>query len=305
MLSPHVPDLAGLQLLLAVERTGSIGAAGAEAGISQQAASARVQAVEAQVGVPLLVRTPQGSRLTAAGALVARWALPVVDAARELDAGIGSLRSDRAAHLRVAASLTVAEHLAPRWFVALRARLGTEVSLVATNSDAVAAAVTAGEADVGFVEGPDAPAGLRARTVGHDQLLVVVDPDHPWATRTEPLTATELAATPLVAREAGSGTRRALARALADHLPTGTVLAPPAMELASAAAVRAAVAAGVAPGALSTLAVADDLALGRLVPVAVAGVDLHRVLRAVWRTGAEPPAGPARDLVAIARAGRT
>ena len=135
-----MPDLAALALLLAVERTGSIAAAGAEAGVSQQAASARVHATEAQVGVPLLVRTPQGSRLTPAGALVARWALPVLDAARELDAGIGSLRAESAAHLRVAASLTVAEHLAPRWFVTLRARLGTEVSLVATNSHAVAAA---------------------------------------------------------------------------------------------------------------------------------------------------------------------
>lgn len=300
MLSPRVPDLAGLALLLAVERTGSIGAAGTEAGISQQAASARVHAMEVQVGVPLLVRTPRGSRLTAAGALVARWAVPVVDAARELDAGIDSLRADRGAHLRVAASLTVAEHLAPRWFVALRARAGTEVSLLATNSDAVAAAVAAGEADVGFVEGPDAPAGLRSRTVGHDRLLVVVAPDHPWARRGAPLTVAELAATPLVAREAGSGTRRALARALAAHLPGGATLAAPAMELASAAAVRAAIAAGVAPGALSTLAAADDLALGRLVSVAVEGVDLHRALRAVWRTGEQPPAGPARDLVALA-----
>lgn len=304
VLGPHVPDLAALQVLLAVERTGSISAAAAEVGTSQQAASARVHAMEAQVGVPLLVRTTRGSRLSPAGALVARWAGPVVAAAHELDAGIASLRGSRTAHLRVAASLTVAEHLAPRWFVALRERTDAEVSLLVANSAAVAAAVAADEVDLGFVEGPDAPAGLRARTVGRDRLVVVVAPGHPWADRRAPVTAAELAATALVARESGSGTRGVLGRALAAHLPAGTALAPPALELASAAAVRASIVAGVAPGALSTLAVADDLALGRLVAVPVAGVDLDRTLRAVWRTGAEPPAGPARDLVALAGSAR-
>jgi hypothetical protein len=50
---------------------------------------------------------------------------------------------------------------------------------------------------------------------------------------------------------------------------------------------------------LSSLAVKDDLAAGRLVAVAVEGVDLRRSLRAVWPAG-QRPTGPARDLLAIA-----
>lgn len=56
----------------------------------------------------------------------------------------------------------------------------------------------------------------------------------------------------------------------------------------------------VAPGAMSTLAVAVDLQRGTLVRVEVAQVDLGRTLRAVWAVGQEPPAGPARELVALA-----
>jgi DNA-binding transcriptional LysR family regulator len=304
-LSPHLPGLTALELLLAVQQTGSLSAAGARTGTSQQAASARIRAVEAQVGLPLLVRSPRGSVLSPAGRLVAQWAEAVLDAAQELDAGIASLRAGRTATLRLAASLTTAEHLVPRWLVALRAaqsaagRVPTSVELVSANSDAVVAAVATASADLGFVEGPDAPAGVRSRVVGRDRLIVVVAPGHPWARRRTALSAAVLAGTALVSREAGSGTREALVRALVGHRS-----AEPALVAASSAEVRTAIAAGVAPGALSTLAVADDLALGRLVAVAVAGVNLSRSLRAVWATGTEPPAGPARELVALAARGQ-
>ncbi len=70
-LSPHVPDLAALELLLDVARTGSLNRAAGRAGVSQQAASARIASMEAQTGVPLVHRTPRGSRLTAEGVVVA------------------------------------------------------------------------------------------------------------------------------------------------------------------------------------------------------------------------------------------
>ena len=293
VLSERVPDLRSLQLLLAVRDTGSLGAAGAACGTTQQAASARLRAVEAQVGVRLVVRGARGSHLTPAGELLAHWADAVLAAATSLDAAVAALRADAATHLRLAASLTVAEHLVPRWLAGLAGRARAEggpapvVSLRTANSDDVEALVRAGEVELGFVEGPRAPAGLPGTVVGTDELVVVVAPDHPWARRRGPLAAAELAATALVAREEGSGTRSALEGALA---------------VASAAAVRASVVAGVAPGALSSLAVADDLALGRLVAVPVRGVDLRRRLRAVWAGGATPPAGPARTLLALAAA---
>jgi DNA-binding transcriptional LysR family regulator len=305
VLSPQVPSLEALQVLLAVDRAGSLRAAAAEVGVSQQAVSARMRSIEAQVGVPLLNRSPRGSQLNQAGVLCAQWAFRVLAAAAELDAGITSLRTDQRSRLRVAASQTVAEHLMPGWLVAFQARLppsaglGPEIELTATNSEAVLELVLTGVADVGFVEGPGIPRGLRSRVVAHDRLAVVVPPSHRWARRRSPVPAAELAATPLVSRESGSGTRRALADALTEHLAAGTTLAAPAMELSSAGAVRAAVIAGAGPGALSLLAVSDDLALGRLVEVPLADVDLTRRLRAIWQGAGQPPAGPVRDLIAV------
>ena len=51
------------------------------------------------------------------------------------------------------------------------------------------------------------------------------------------------------------------------------------------------------PAVLSRPAVADDLAVGRLRAITVAGLDLHRQLQAIWVGGRTPPAGAVRDLL--------
>jgi DNA-binding transcriptional LysR family regulator len=309
VLSPHVPDLSALEALLAVAHTGSMNAAAHEIGTSQQALSARIASLEARTGLPLVVRTTRGSTLTAPGRLLAQWATRVLEAAAELDAGLAALREDRRDRLRVSASLTIAEQLLPAWLVALRARAlhaGTapvEVFFTAGNSDAVLHQVRAGEADVGFIEGPTAPKDLRSRIIGHDELVTVVRPDHPWARRRSPVTARELAATALVSREEGSGTREALLAALADALGPDTHPVQPTLQLSTTAAVRAAVLAAAGPAVLSELAVRDDLATGRLRRVPVAGLDLRRSLRAVWQDTRQPPQGAVRDLIAHASSG--
>lgn len=309
-LSPKLPDLHAWEVFLAVARTGSLNAAAGQVGVSQQAVSARIASIEAQTGVVLVTRSARGSTLTPAGTVVAEWAARLLDVAEHLDTGLASLREDHRATMRVSASQTVAEQLLPGWLVRLAAtaaRAGAptaEVVLTATNSEHVVEDVRDGSADVGFVEGPTAPRGLRSKAVGHDRLVVVCRPDHPWTRRTRGVTAADVAATPLVSREVGSGTREALATALRRSLGPTSTIAASVLALSTSTSVRAAVVAGAAPAVLSELAVTDDLASGRLVEVAVADLDLRRTLRAVWVGGATPPAGPVRDLVAIASAPR-
>jgi DNA-binding transcriptional LysR family regulator len=302
-LPPRVSDLTGFDLLLTVARRGSLGRAAEEHGISQPAASARIRQLEGRLGLALIERSPRGSRLTPSGALVADWAQAAVDAAAALDAGVTALRRERDSRLRIAASLTVAEYLLPVWLTALRAvDPAAAVSLTSVNSAEVAEAVLAEEADIGFVEGPSRPEGLRAEPVARDTLTVIVAPSHPWARRRSGVPAAELAATALVAREAGSGTRRHLEEALRDQ--AGVERVPPLAEFSSTTAIKAAVAAGAGPAVLSSLAVAAELSAGTLRAVPVTGLDLNRTLRAVWLSGRRL-AGPARDLYAIAaRSGR-
>jgi DNA-binding transcriptional LysR family regulator len=150
--------------------------------LPQPAASARMRLLEAQLGLALIERSPRGSRLTPAGALVAGWAQAAVDAAAALDVGLVALRQERDSRLRIAASMTVAEYLLPVWLTALRTTdPGAVVALSAVNSAEVAQAVLADAADIGFIEGPEIPDGLHAEPVGRDTLTLVIAPAHPWA----------------------------------------------------------------------------------------------------------------------------
>jgi molybdate transport repressor ModE-like protein len=305
----RMPDLIALQLLTAVQREGSFSAAGAVLGVSQQAVSSRIRSLEELVGAQLFTRSPRGAVLTSEGALVCEWAQEVLDAAERLDAGIGSLRDEQARRLRVAASQTIAGHLLPQWLVTLRRQEEasgsplTAVELSVGNSRWTADAVRSGHADLGFIETPLLPPDLASTTVSDDELIVVTAPDHPWSRRRIALTAAELAQTPLVTREEGSGTRDALESALTRTVP-GAELTSPAIELATSAAVRSAIAAGIAPGVLSRMAVRDDLVLGRLVAIAVDDLSLHRPLSAIWLKNSTSPSARARDLLAIATEGR-
>jgi DNA-binding transcriptional LysR family regulator len=313
-----VHDLGALRALREVGRQGSIAAAGSVLGVSQQALSARMRTLERVMGVTLLARTPSGSHLTEQGRLVVGWAEDVLDAADRLEAGLRSIRSGVSHRLAIAASQTIAEHLVPHWLVELRGleqhvngasdaaghAAGyppTVVELTVANSTGVLQLVRDGKARLGFIETPHLPSDLVTEHVRDDELLVVTAPGHPWARRRRPLGLAEIAATPLVMREAGSGTRDTLTDRLAAEDPP---LRPGiAMELGTSAAVRSAIAAGVGPGVLSRLAVRDDLVLGRLVAVEVAGPPLTRQLTAVWKLGDPlPPEG--QRLLAVATAGR-
>ncbi|MFK0019379.1 LysR family transcriptional regulator [Streptomyces sp. NPDC090798] len=290
----RVPDLGALELLLAVARLGSLGRAARELGITQPAASSRIRSMERQLGVALVDRSPRGSRLTDAGALVTDWARRVVEAAEAFDAGAQALRDRRDSRLRVAASMTIAEYLLPGWLLALRAqRPDTAVSLLAGNSTAVAERLLAGEADLGFVEGLSVPAALDSTVIAHDRLIVVTAPGHPWARRRAPLAGAELAATPLILREEGSGTRQVLDAALGG-------LARPLIELSSTTAVKAAAVSGAGPAVLSELALGEELSAHRLVSIPLSDIQLRRALRAVWPTG-HRPTGPARELLSLTR----
>ena len=297
-LPSRVTDLAAFDLLLSVAQLGSVGAAARAHRISQPSASARIRSLERRLGFDLLQRSARGSQLTREGALVADWARTTVDAAAALEAGITALRRESDSLLSVAASLTVAEYLLPRWLAALYGSApAVSVALTAGNSEEVAAAVLDGTAQLGFIESPDVPHGLRCRPVARDTLTVIVAGGHPWARRRSGIAPQELATASLVSREAGSGTRRYLEHALARQ--TGVTLVPPLLQLSSTTAIKAAVMEGVAPAVLSSLAVAGEIASGVLRPVPVIGLDLNRTLRLVQCKG-RALTGPARDLAAIA-----
>lgn len=108
-----------------------------------------------------------------------------------------------------------------------------------------------------------------------------------------------MAALALTSRELGSGTREIVDVALAAHELTSV---PAAAEFTTSTAMRQAIRAGSPPGFLSLRTIGDELRTRALVVIPTSGLSLVRTFRAIWVGGSTPPAGPIRDLLAIATA---
>lgn len=283
--SHDTPELADLDLLASVAELGSLGRAAQRHLVSQPAVSMRMTQLEQRLGLRLLERAPSGTRLTVDGEKMLAAGRRVLAEAAALMATVETLRAQRRSHLRLAASFTIADQLVPGWLAQLDASpgygsggAGLGVTVEVSNSAGVLARVGEGSVDLGFVEGALAPpAGFASEELREDDLVVIVHPRHPWANRKTPVQARELARTPLIVRELGSGTREVLDAALSAW---GGVRAR--LELGSTESIMSAARGGQGPAVVSVLAAADDLTTGRLARVTTEGVDLRRTLRAVW-----------------------
>ncbi len=294
-MTDSLPNLRALALFLAVLDEGSLGAGARRLGMHQPNASRMLAQLESDAGAPLLERHPRGSRPTPAGLELAAHAEVLIGAARDFNAWMRQSDAADAVELRVAASMTIAEYLLPAWLAELRRRAPrVRVALEVLNSTQVLTEIRDGHLQLGFVETPHLPGWVNTRVVQEDELAVVIAPHHPWAERPAPVSLDELASTPLVVREGGSGTREAFEGLLGDR-----PLAEPAQVLSSNAAVRIAVAAGAGPAVLSKLTVAPQLDSGELLQVQIQGVRVRRPLTAVW-TGPRRLGGAAAELLSVA-----
>jgi DNA-binding transcriptional LysR family regulator len=289
-------DLQAMRMIAFLEEEGSLGAAGRRLGVSQPAASACLRAFEARWQLRIADRTPRGTRLTPDGLTVAAWArdlLHQIDTVRGGLEALSARASQQGTDLSVAASLTVAEFVLPRWIAELRASMPeVHLRLQVQNSDRVEELVRSGTCQLGFVESAVVSPDLARRVVGTDRLVVVVHPGHPWARRSTPLSRKQLREAEFVLREEGSGTRSTFERALAAR-PRVAMVATSTTTLVNAAR------AGVGPAVVTPYAVRASLEIGELV-IVEHELDLDRPLTAIWKRDQRVD-GPAAALLLLVR----
>jgi DNA-binding transcriptional LysR family regulator len=165
-----------LETLLAVARTGSVGAAARQQHITSSAVSQQIRRLETHFETKLLERAGRGVRLTAAG----EAAVPIVrelwSSAESAFGQLAELAGRPATTVRVAASDYLGKGLlAP----VLRALLDEDppvrFELVTTHSSAGVRLVATGEVDLAVVTGQETPRGLEDRHL-FDQPFVWVGP---------------------------------------------------------------------------------------------------------------------------------
>ncbi len=252
-----------LRVFVAVAERQHVTRAAESLNLAQSAASAAIAALEERHGTKLFHRVGRRIELSEEGHIFlgeARAVLSRADAAERVLAELGGLKRG---HLRVQASQTISGYWLPRHLVAFRmAYPQIDLHVAIGNTAQVAAAVLAGDAELGFVEGEVSEALLSVQQVARDRLLILVGVGHPWCGR-HGVTVEDVRASEWVLREIGSGTRSAFEAGLAGlGIPADQLKV--VLELPSNEAVRAAVEAGLGATCLSASVAAPALEAGLL-----------------------------------------
>ncbi|AFK53784.1 LysR family transcriptional regulator [Tistrella mobilis] len=252
-----------LRIFVAVAEHAHVTRAARALNLTQSTVSAAIAALEARHGVALFHRVGRGIELAETGRIFLEEARAVLARAAAAEQALADLAGNPRGRLRIHASQTVANYWLPARLIGFMADFpAVAVEIAIGNTAEVAAAVRAGTADLGFVEGPVEDPSLSERLLPGDRLMLVVGAGHPWAALPR-VAPGQLAETPWVLRERGSGTRAEFEVALAG-LGVDPDTLNVVLELPSNESVRAAVEAGAGATALSALVVAGGLALGSL-----------------------------------------
>jgi DNA-binding transcriptional LysR family regulator len=231
--------------------------------IAQSAASHAIAALEARYDTALFHRVGRRITLSDAGRALLVEARTILGQVERAELTLGAFNDLLRGTLRVEASQTIAGYWLPARLGAFhREHPGISLRLAIENTQQVVESVLSGAAELGFVEDDVSHPQLVCHRVATDRLIVVVAPDHPWASLAR-LDPANLLDSPWVRREAGSGTRSAFEHA-ATAMNVDIAHLKVTMELPSNEAVRAAAEAGLGAAVLSASVVAPSLEAGLL-----------------------------------------
>ncbi|WP_246388845.1 LysR family transcriptional regulator [Microvirga mediterraneensis] len=282
-----------LRLFSAVARHRGFSLAAEALHISQPAVSKGVRELEGQLGTALLERGPGGVRLTESGEILMGYAQSLFAVEQAAEEAMDALRGLHRGTLRIGASTTIATYVLPPILSSFaKSYPAIELRLTSANTASIADLLVSRELDVAMVEGPINTDELMVSPWRNDELVFIVSPAHPLASRPEGVSLEELAGEAIVLREPGSGTRDVAWEALqSSGIALGRIL-----EVSSNEAIAQVVAAGFGIGIVSSAVVADQIELGRVVRLEVGERTIRRTLSRLFLPGRQPsPAAIAFD----------
>ncbi len=264
-----------LRMFATVVRTGSFSRAAEALHVSQPAISKGVADFELQIGSRLLDRVPKGVRPTREGQALMRHAEALFATERAAEEEMRSFRNLREGSLRIGASTTIASYMIAEYLgIFHNAYPNIDLHIISANTREIADLTIGHEVDIALVEGPITDENLIAKPWQTDVMELIVGPHHPFATAMMPIDPHTIETETLIVREPGSGSREVVTKALADHgiEPRRT------LEIGSTEAIKQAVAGGLGVSIVSTAAVTDQTAQGRLKIIPMRDLKIQRRL---------------------------
>lgn len=283
-----------IQAFLEVARTGNVTRAAESLYVTQPALTARIQALERELGETLFVRTGRGVRLTDAGRVFLPCAERAVQSVEEGRQAILDLRSASAGRLALGAAPAVSTYVLPpvlKRFAGLHPRV--DVAVRTGHSEEILEMVLTDEVQVGLVRTLRHP-DIDAIPLYDDELILVCYPRHRFARR-EAVELAEVGVERLIMFDRTSSYFE-LTQSL--FLRSG-VVAHTVMELDNIEAAKKMVEEGLGVALLPRVSVARELATGHLSAVTIHDAPaVTRKIDAIRRKDAGPPGGVVKAFLA-------
>ncbi len=264
-----------LKVFLSVAKHLSFTKAAKELFISQPAISKHIQELESDFKVTLFERKGNSISLTSAGELLVIHAEELMQQYQQLEFDMHQLHGDFVGELRIGASTTISQYVLPPILARyLEAFPRVKLSLFSGNSREIEDALENHRIDIGFIEGISRRTTLKYIPFLKDSLVVIASsakarrmPDR--------LAVADIYDYQLILREQGSGTLDVIEKSLSSAQVKLRNLNVP-LYLGSTESIKLFVQNSNSLGIVSTRAVQNELAAGKLKQVQVEGLDVDR-----------------------------
>lgn len=249
-----------MRLLVEIERRGSLSGAAQAIGIGQPSASQHLRSLEAAAGQRLVERNGRGSRLTAAGSVLARHAAQALATLAAGEQELGALTGLQTGTIRLGASTAPGAYVLPDTLGCFRRDYpGVDVEVEIAPSGEILRRLLAGRVELAVVGVEDADERIALEPFLADEIVGVAKPGLVPATGGQ-LVPNALRDQRLLRREPDSSSRARVER----ELRTIGVEPASVWELGSTEAVKRAVREGLGVAFLSRYAVAEEVERGEL-----------------------------------------
>jgi len=211
-------ELHQMKLFLDLVREGSFTRVAEQNRLTQPAVSLQIQRLENELGAKLLERTTRRVLVTEEGQILASYARDILARAEEARQILQERRGQMVGTIRVAAIHSVGLHELPSYLKKF-IRLFPEVHLHIEYhpSDMVYQLVSQGAADIGMVAYPEHRESLITIPFLEDEMVVIVNPEHPLAKKKDGVLLDDLVGQDLIAFDQSIPTRKATDGVLTQH----------------------------------------------------------------------------------------
>jgi len=247
--------------------------------LTQPSITARIQALERELGEKMFERGGRSVRLTDAGTIFLPYAERMLQMLREAKENVEEVLSVQAGSLRLGSALTISTYVLPRILHAFHSRYpGVEVVVHTGRSDQVLNMLLGDEVQVGLVRSLVHP-DVETVDLYADEVILVATPDHPFAANRQ-ATIEEVGSQPVILADRGSsyyGLIHGLFR-------QAGVVPNVAMELDSMEATKRMVEEGLGIALLPKVCLERELKQGLLAEVAITNVPaISRQIAFIYR----------------------